>query len=189
MYFDTYAALYTKYKVIASTLRVTVSNRSGTDPATVVIIPHSEVLTLTSYPLAAEAPYAVKTKQVSIAARVTEKLLRSMKTSTILGLKGGQINDEDYSALVGANPNSIWYWNIGAFSTGVSNVTVSLQIDLEYTAIFYDRQVSGLSFVLNPEKDHQKAPRHEYSGSTEPVYNQVALINPGLQTAKAPYSK
>jgi len=179
MYFDTYAGLYNKYKVLSSSMRITASNRSATDPLMVVVIPHSEVLTLTSYPLAAEAPYAVKTKQVSISCRVTEVLLSSMRTSTILGLKGGQLNDEDYSATVGANPNSIWYWNVGAFDAGGGNVNASLQVDLEYTAVFYDRQVSGLSYVKDPEKDHAKQPRHAYSGvETDPAYNLVSIFSP-----------
>lgn len=174
MYFDTYAALYTKYKVLHCSLHVTVINRNASDPLSFVVIPHSEVLTLTSYPLAAEAPYAVKTALVPIACRVSKTLMHQMSTSTILGLKGSQVQDEDYSALVGANPASIWYWNIGAFSQAV-NVTTTFQVDLVYDAVFYDRQVSGLSFVKDPELGHVKAPR----GYPDPTYNQVTFVQPG----------
>jgi hypothetical protein len=175
MYHDTYASLYEKYKVVKSTVRATFINRSATDPASVVIIPHSEVLTLTSYELASETPYAKKTLQIPIAARVTMTILHSMSTSQVLGITHGQFQDEDYSALVSANPVSIWYWNFGAFSFGASNVSVSVTVDFTYDVIYYDRKAPSLSFKVDPEKDHVKRPRDQV---LTPIYNQVSFVSP-----------
>ena len=164
MYFDQYAAVYSKYKVLASRITVTASNYNPTAAATIVLVPSSEIVTITSYPIAMEQPYAKRTELLPISTRagVRSSITSGMSTARILGLSRAQLASEDYSASTGATPISVWYWNIAAFD--VSAVSIRLVVDIEYKVIFYDRRSPSLSRVpkvVKSREDQEKRGRQQ----------------------------
>ncbi len=146
-YFDQYSAMYSKYKVLSSSINVSASNYSTSSSVIMTVTPHSEVLTLTSYPAAAEQPLTKRTQQIPISTRqgARNSVRASASTQTILGLNNAQLQSEDYSALTGANPISVWYWNIGLFNPQGANVSVTLDLEIRYVAVLYDRVDPGSS--------------------------------------------
>ena len=101
MYYDQYAAVYSKYKVVASRMTVTSANYNAVASATIVLVPSSEIVTITSYSIAMEQPYAKRTELLPISTRagVRSSVKSSMSTARMLGLTPAQLASEDYSAL------------------------------------------------------------------------------------------
>jgi hypothetical protein len=165
-YFDNYAAVYSKYKVLGSTFNVKMMNIAG-DPSLLALIPLTDVLINPTSPYQLmELPRAKWTKCLPIIGRnAPPDLTSSYTTSQILGLKGGQINDEDYSARVNSDPSSIWYWNLFLARIAGSGVTTpgcDLIIEIDYDCIFYDRsEVSPSLVVKDPEVNHNKQNRDD----------------------------
>lgn len=156
LYYDEYDRVYQKYKVVASTCRVTATNYNAAASAVIVLTPSSEIITITSYPVAMEQPYAKRTELLPVSTRQgSQSTVKSaMTTRKMLGLSSAQFASEDYSASTGSNPASIWYWNISAFD--IVEVSVRLVVDLEYRVIFYDRQAATLSKTLKVVKTPQE---------------------------------
>lgn len=146
-YYDQWSAFYQKYKVISSKIHCSVSNFQATAGVIAVVVPHTDILTLTTYYNAAEMPLMKRTEQIPISTRQggISTVHSSASTRQICGLSEAQLASEDYSALTGANPLSIWYWNIGFFGANGTNVSVSFDVDLEYQILFYERYDPGAS--------------------------------------------
>lgn len=177
MYFDQYAAVYSRYKVLSCTCRVSTTNYNAAASAIVVLVPSSEVITITSYSVAMEQPYAVRTELLPVSTRMgAQSTVRvAMSTQRILGLSNQQLASEDYSALTTATPLSVWYWNIAAFD--VSAVSVRCAVDLEYKVLFYDRKAPTLSLQKVVKSPKEQAGRE---ADEEPplVLNFVQTMNP-----------
>ncbi len=184
MYFDQYAAVYSKYKVISCSCSVTGSNYNASASAVLAIIPSSEIPTLTSYAIAMEQPYAKRTELLPISTRggVQSTVASRMSTRRILGLTSAQFASEDYSATTGATPSSVWYWNIAAFD--VSAVSVRLLVDLDYKVIFYDRRAPSPSYALKvvktPEQQQERQEQKRAPVTQTPVVNMVTAVSPVL---------
>ncbi len=184
MYFDQYAAVYSRYKVYASSCTVTVANYNGTAAGVLVLLPSSEIVTITSYAIAMEQPYAKRTELLPIATRggVQSTIKSTMSTRRMLGLSAAQLASEDYSALTGANPLSIWYWNLAAFN--VSDVSVRCVVDLNYRVVFYDRRAPSLSLrtVMRVAKTEaeQQARRQQDREKDSLAVNYVVVAAPAL---------
>ena len=162
MYYDQYAAVYSKYKVKYSRIRVTAANYNAAASAVVVVIPSSEIITVTSYPLAMEQPYAKRTEMLPVSTRagVQTSVKNGISTERILGLSPSQFAGEEYSALTGATPASVWYWNLAAFD--IAATSVRLTVDIEIKVLFYDRRSPSLSkelkVVKTPEEQKKRQP-------------------------------
>ncbi len=176
MYYDQYAAVYSKYKVVSSRISITGANYNAAASAALVLIPSSEIITITSYSIAMEQPYAKRSELLPVSTRggVQSSVRAGISTRKILGLSEAQFASEDYSALTGATPSSVWYWNIAAFD--ISALSVRLVVDIEYRVIFYDRKAPALSFGLKVVKTPEEvARRQKDKGRAEvsPVVNYV----------------
>lgn len=176
-YFDQYSAVYSKYKVISSTCRVTASNYNATAAAVVVLSPSSDIVTITSYSIAMEQPYAKRTEYMPVSTRMgcQSSVKKRMTTRRILGLSPSQFASEDYSALTGASPSSIWYWNISAFD--ISEVSVRLIVDIDYHILFYDRKAAVLSFGLRVVKTPEEIEKRKKALDVPPVTNYVVPVD------------
>lgn len=139
LYFDQYAAIYTKYLVMASSIKLSMMNNVGTTPVFAVIIPASDILTLTTGAPASEYPRAKTSKLLGISGYSTVSLSHSARTETILGLIPSQIRDMDFSSLMGANPHELWYWNCFFQNINATNLNISVQIEMVFDVQFYDR--------------------------------------------------
>lgn len=179
-YFDTYAAIYGKYRVFGSRITVDIINGSPSAAASLAVLPWTDVVTFTSWPQVSELPEARVSPMIPIASRVSKRLTHAVSTSTVCGLRARQIMDEDWGATVGSNPLQIWYWNVCVASVdATTNVTASLRVRIEFDCEFYDRNDPGLSVVEDPEVNHvKKKPDPPYA-----VYNQVLAIPSNVPTS------
>ena len=150
LYFDQLAAPYERYRVYASSITVQAVNEQVGSALMLTVIPASEITTFTTsvYPL--EIPYARGARLIGVGGIFTAKVQHHMSTSKILGLRPREILDQDYSALKGANPSSIWYWQLVVQNLSAENILTSLQVIITYDVEFYDR-ASVLPSFSNPE--------------------------------------
>jgi len=186
MYFDQYATVYSKYKVKSSRIRVTAANYNAAASAVIVLVPSSEIVTITSYSIAMEQPYAKRTEMLPVSTRagVQTSVTSAMSTERILGLSPSQFAGEDYSALTGATPSSVWYWNIAAFD--IVATSVRLTVDIEYKVLFYDRRAPSLSYELKIVKSPEEQKKRQTSKPTETVSNYVQPIPQTTPTLSSP---
>ena len=184
MYYDSYAGVYSKYKVISSTCKVTVSNYNAAASAVIVLIPSSEIVTITTYAIAMEQPYAKRTELLPVSTRqgVQSSVRSSISTQRMLGLSASQFAGEDYSALTGASPVSLWYWNIAAFD--VSAVSVRMLVDITYKVLFYDRRAPQLSQLHRVVKSQEEIAQRKEQRGIEPVVNYVVPLPQRLGTSR-----
>ena len=176
MYFDQYAAVYSKYKVKSSRIRVTAANYNAAASAVVVLLPSSEIVTITSYAIAMEQPYAKRTEMLPVSTRagVQTSVSSAISTERILGLSPSQFAGEEYSALTGATPSSVWYWNIAAFD--IVATSVRLTVGIEYKVLFYDRRAPSLSYELKIVKSTDEQKQRQAKMKTETVANYVVPV-------------
>lgn len=180
-YFDQYMAIYSKYRVLSSRIVVESSSYSGNNPSMFVVVPDTDPISFTSYSQASEMPRARSSAILSIASRLSRKVVHNMSTRTILGLGGPEIWDEDYSGTVATNPTNMWYWNIYVQSLdSTTNVSNGMIVRIEYTVLFYDRQyISDSVKVKLPDVPNSR----ELKSSPAPdiavdVYNNVFFKTP-----------
>jgi hypothetical protein len=162
-YFDQYSAIYAKYKVFASSMKVSIINVSATSAIKCILIPLTEVMTGTTWESYAELPAARESAIIPVASRYPAIVSGRRSTKQVLGLRPGQVNDEDYSAATSANPASIWYWNFVAMSTDWdTSLQYHATIKLTYDVTFYERidvpvsYYSNLRTILARQEDRQK---------------------------------
>jgi hypothetical protein len=141
MYYDQYIAVYEKYRVFSASMTLDIV--TSQNPLQVVVIPSSTVPTITSASQALESPRACVSRPVS---SVMPQRLQTpnFTTQTILGLRGGQIWDTDFSGLFSANPVDLWYLALYIFPLS-GNVSCSIRIKIIYNCEFYDRQPVAIS--------------------------------------------
>jgi hypothetical protein len=161
-YFDTYAAIYGKYRVLASRITVDLINSSATSGVSFVILPHTDVITLTTFQEMAELPKAKVSLIVPIASRYAQRMTHAGTTAHVCGLREKEVLDQDWASTVGTNPVQIWYWNIGVATVdGVTDNDVSLRVRLEYEVVFFERNDPGVSVYRKSGEptDQQNLPK------------------------------
>ena len=145
-YYDQYSAIYQKYKVLKSTCTIEMLNYSGSSGLIFALVPNTDIITFTSWEVAAELPLAKISKILPVASRYPFVVSGSRTTESVCGLLPYQINDEDYSALVTNSPVSVWYWNVCMESIdATTNVEANFRVKIEYVVDFYERAVIGAS--------------------------------------------
>lgn len=192
-YYDQLSAIYSRYRVFSSRIRAAAMNNVGTSPVQITVVPASEVvaLGLTTHPL--EYPRAKGAKLLGVAGYQTTVVTHSATTQAILGLRNKQILDEDFSALTGANPVSIWYWMVSAYDVQAANVSVGVQVTIEYECEFYDRITIDPSFRgrTPPEqvpKEQRLAMAIQAGAADDPIgpVVQVRVVDQPVLVAQAP---
>jgi hypothetical protein len=144
--YDQYAAQYGKYRVTATRITVDFTNHSANSAAIAVILPHTDVITFTSWQTMAELPDSKATRSIPVASRLTRIKTCKSTTSGVAGLIDTEVLDEDWSAAVTTTPTQVWYFNIGMESLDqLSDVDMEMRVSMIFDVIFYDRINPGLS--------------------------------------------
>jgi len=142
LYYDQYAAIYEKYRVIGSSIRLDVINTSGASALYYVCEPNTDVSTYTSVPQLLEQSRAYSPKIVPIAQRVPSRFTRYATTRGVLGLTKAQSMDDDYCSTVGANPTQQWFWNLLFQSMdGTTVVGAEMMVKIVYYVQFFERNL------------------------------------------------
>lgn len=159
-YTDIYDKVYSKYRIYGSRITLDVVNNAADSAVIFTILPYSEIITSSTWQQVAELPVAKVSKAVPTSQQYPIRLSHAMSTSSVIGLKNGEINDDDYAAITGSNPVQIWYWNLAFFTMDLrSNLNVSIRVRLECDICYFDREDVGLSKLKDPELNHVKIPR------------------------------
>ncbi len=163
-YRDQLAALYTRYRVYGSMIRVSAMNEAVESGLQISLIPNTAVYSMTggAYPL--EFPHAKSLKLLGVGGINTVTGYHRMTTRQLLGLRPREVLDQDYSALIGAQPSSEWYWMVVAQDISPAiNVATTMQITITYDVEFYDRELITPSEALTANQIQQSNMRFRQS--------------------------
>lgn len=141
--FDQLAVLYTRYKVHASTMKCRISNDSSV-PLVVTITPSilSAVVPI-NLPTIAEIAYSKTILVPATGGTNVGFLMSSMMTKVI---RGEKILDDDYSALITANPAKQWFWVISMAATdAATTINCNIQFEQELKTEFFRRATMAAS--------------------------------------------
>lgn len=173
-YFDQFIASYEKYRVFKTHIKLRVTNISQTDVSEVVLVPGSQIPTLTSLSLAREMPRSKCTGILPAFQAVPIEISLSLRTKTVLGLQSRQIYDQDYGAVFNANPVELWYYTIYCWGLSTNNVLVD--VEMLFECEFYDRAPVTLSLAEKGARIHRIY--------TELSKNEYRPIAPVVKVAK-----
>lgn len=143
MGFDQYGALFRRYRVIGSKVKVMAASRDGAETIGMYVVPlTTSAPASTSIKGYIEQQYC-KTNYMGRADGSSKAMLtHQMSTSKIRGVAMTAIrNDSEYSGPIGGNPNLQWYWSVGFYdlSGNLGTVTVDYQVEITYMVEFFDR--------------------------------------------------
>jgi hypothetical protein len=141
-YFDNLAAIYNRYRVISSTIVVTLMSDSSSDLTKLI------KTTLFPFQLNADPDYSEfedlcrlpKCKSVK-----WNQDRNDLSTLTITNTCGTDFFtdnplDEDWESSVGGNPDTMWYWHLTADTTTVSGEpTIYFDVKITYDVCWYKR--------------------------------------------------
>lgn len=141
--FSFWEQIYKKYTVFSSCCKVEMTHVGTTESGCyAVIIPYTDTtITFDEITEAIQYPYA-KYAHVGQANGSSPRRVRHyMTTRRIWGVhKSATTSDEEYSALVSANPTKTWYWNIFFDSPDIAKAcNLQVKIEIIYYAEMYDR--------------------------------------------------
>lgn len=143
MGFDQYGALFRRYRVTGSKIRVLAASRDGAETVGMYVVPlTTSAPSSTSIKGYTEQQYC-KTAHMGRADGCSKtSLTHQMTSSKIRGVAMSAIrNDSEYSGPIGGNPNLQWFWAVGFYdlSGQGGTVTVDYQVEITYMIEFFDR--------------------------------------------------
>lgn len=127
------AGIYTSYKVLASSIRVTVTNNDDDDPVNCAIVP---AVFPDSFAAANQDGLLVHplAKHMSVSKLSGGKTLQHMMMSHKM-FNVSNLDSVNFSALFTANPATIWYWHVvtwnNAGTASDCEMLVSVTYDVE----------------------------------------------------------
>jgi len=171
LYFDQYIASYEKYRVFKTHIRVRVTNNTQQFVNELVVIPASQIPTLTSISMAREQARSVTTGPLPAFQSVPKTIELSLSTKTVLGLQRSQIYDQDYGAIFSANPVELWYYSLYAWSSS-TGIDLVVDVELIFECEFYDRAPLSLSL-----EERAKRVASVYAALVRPVRSATVMHN------------
>lgn len=147
LYFDQYSAIYNKYRVVGSSIRVDVVNHSIDSAAHFAVFPSTDTQTFTSMSQVMEQGRARSPKIIPLSQFGPMPIVKTYCSSRkALGLTKIQMGDDTVEALIGQNPSQVWYWNIVTEST-TSTVDIDqiYVVKIVYYVQFFDRAIVASS--------------------------------------------
>jgi len=146
MYFDQYSAIYNRYRVMGCAIKINAINVSNSAAAYLIIQSGTDTSLPTDVTQLLEQSRAHITRTIPVASRYPVAIKSYVSTRKACGLNKKQIFDEDFSALVTANPAQLWYHNIMVQSVdGLTYPNVQLMVTLTYYCQFFDRTTQNQS--------------------------------------------
>jgi hypothetical protein len=153
--FDQWAAMYLKYRVLASSIEVNLATPGAASNAEAlayfVLTPSNDASAFTTLEAGASQPYAKEWIMNGISGSFMFKpTTSSMETALIMGVsKQSVLTDDELSALTTASPANQWYWRIsGRAADSAATIAVQMTVTVSYLCDFYERNLLGLSLDL-----------------------------------------
>lgn len=140
MFYDQWIAVYERYRVLGSSIKVQVTNGAN-DTAILVILPTSAVPVFTSYTTMLEQRKSSTTRIVPPQQFIPMSQTRYSSTQQATGAVRTEVYDQDYSGLYNANPTNIWYWVLYGQAVSLTQpLDLVVIVELIYYVEFFDRQ-------------------------------------------------
>jgi hypothetical protein len=141
--FDEYAAFYQHYIVRRSRIVVYASSLTASVPQICIVRPVTEIVAATGYKEQVEATMSsykvVPTTSIPIQTVENE-------ASTAKLFEAQLSSDQDFGALVSADPAKVWFWQIVTQpANGASTATLALTAVIEYDVEFDQKQILATS--------------------------------------------
>lgn len=147
--YDELTAFYANYLVTGCKLKVTVMSVSLAATAADVqftVLPNNDPTVFTSYQLIAEQPYALTRYMGSAYSQGIRTIKYYVRPHKILGVSVQKYNtDDQYSALVSANPAVECYWHIFQSDLSADNLNITFKVDCTYYVKFFGRKALSSS--------------------------------------------
>lgn len=138
-YRDTYATLYSRYRVLSSTL--TVSYCASQTPFSALVVYPTDISDVPANPpTEARNVQGAKYRLVPNAMYEAKTIKTSCTTAWINGISNAQMLDDlSYSALQAASPTDSWYWIIHSAATdGITVQNILYTFNITYRVLFTD---------------------------------------------------
>lgn len=146
LYFDQYAAMYSKYRVLGSAVKLDVINNSPTSALFYVCEPNTDLSSITDISTLYEQARAGAPKLVPIAARIASRMKKYCSTRKVCGLTKAQVYDDTFASSVVTSPTNVWYWNLLFGSIDAETIPVGhFMIKITYYVQFFDRNLVAQS--------------------------------------------
>lgn len=143
MGFDQLSALYLKYRIHSSKIRIKACNLTAI-PVALIVYPESSSSAPVSIENDREQRYSKEKLISAVTAGGTTTLNHAISVKKLFGTK--QLDDIYSGICATANPSATAAWNVAVYSVdGTTNVSVPVQIMVEYNIEFYDPVRLGVS--------------------------------------------
>jgi hypothetical protein len=165
-YFDQLAALYNRYRVYGSAIKVTcIPFTAGTQnnvPVNVVLVPSAQSLASYGIEDAAGLPRAQNRVSTGNMDYKNQTMVASHSVSEILGVKDVEGADR-LQALVSSSPAEECLWSVVARSAdNTTAASLAISVRITYDCEFFDRQVAVQSLLQEKkEKMHLQSIKQE----------------------------
>lgn len=141
MYFDQYSAVYGRYRVLGSSIKVDCINISNNAALYWVLEPNTvQASSTTSISQIYEQSRSGAPRIVPVASRISSRYKKYASTRKVCGLTSAQMGDDSFAASTGTNPSNLWYWNLYFESIdGLAEIDAEIVVKIVYYVQFYDR--------------------------------------------------
>jgi len=147
-YFDTYASIYSTYRVVASKIEARIINTSSTVAVRANLMA-SDVNTFpTNVANAIGNPLTVSSVLTqSTGSKSMTRLSKYCTTQMVNGKSKAQIvSSDNYQAAINSNPTDVWYWLFQMEDIGLSNnMSATIDFKITYYVRFTDKFNQNLS--------------------------------------------
>lgn len=179
LYFDKFCSatgIYSKYRVLKTTIDIEFGNSQTTDSLCSIIIPSAAQVSPQTYSQAAEYPRAsVSNPSAAVQNRTMAKVRCTATTSEILGLTQMESADNDLAASYNASPAKLWFFNV-CFVHGYAgtNCAGNFRFKTKFLVEFFDRINESQSYLdRHLERSHDIV-----RDPPAPSYTNVCIVPP-----------
>lgn len=147
MYFDQYMAVYNKFMVYASSIKLSIMNSNSSAALQCALYPGDSAGTLLgSLSEVLEQTRASAAVTIPLSQQRASVIKRFAKTSNVLGLNRNQLGDDDLTGTASSSPAKQWFWTMYLESVdSVTPVSGSILIEIKYYVKFQDRKLETQS--------------------------------------------
>lgn len=141
MGFDQYGALFRRYRVLGSKVKVMFSLGGSLNKTAGFVVPLDTTAVVGSG--ISDNTEHQFTKTISIEQNQHNTINHYMSTAKLRGVLTDDVrSDSDYSAPIGGNPSLQWYWHVGAYDMNGAGggIDSSLQVEITYYVEFFNRE-------------------------------------------------
>lgn len=139
-WYDTYMTIYTRWKVIKSSIVVEVVPAAGGNPVILAVVPTDITTGFTDVKAFSENTYA-KSRLIVPGGTSTTKIRNNISVAKKGGYKSIQ-GQEDLEGFAAVSPAEVYYWGIAAeaMNSTPPGTFLTCKVMIRYDVVFFDRK-------------------------------------------------